>query len=344
MPRLPQRWLLIAPWAIFIAMVLGWTAYWFVLSNQITRQLNGARADLGGYGRLSFGPVETSGFPFRLIAHLPDARLDGPDGAYTLTASRAHVAVNVLNPDHYLVFADGPMRWRGWGLDWTINAARAEASLRRTSDALGETRVALTNARITDAANAASSAALISIGLRRDPADGEARQIAVTMQDFAPALTRGFEGFAGAPWQIKAGLVLEQAALVQPSADPLAAWMAGKAAMRIERFQATRPGMAIAVEGGLSVAADRRPVGAIALTFDDAAAGVAAIAASSTIPTDQRADAAAFAASQGLGGGAAPIALQAIAGRWLLGPAGGGVDLGPAAPLYVVYPGGADGR
>jgi hypothetical protein len=334
MVRLLNRWTLIAPWAIFLAMVLGWTAYWFSLSGAINRQLEAARADLGGYGRLSFASLETNGYPFRLIAHLRDARLDGPDNAYRLSTPRAQVAVNVLNPNHILVFADSPIQWRGLDLDWTISAERAEASLRLQPAGLGESRFALTNATISAPNARPTTITAAAIALRRDPADAYARQIAVTLDGFAPAPTRGFEGFAGAPLQLMAGLVMERAAAVTPGGDPLGGWAQSGARLRVERFQARRPGLTIAAEGAFTLDVGRRPTGAVRLTFEDAAAGVAAITASDTIASSARPNADALVTGQGLAGGAAALTLSATGGRWLFSAGAGAVDLGEAAPLY----------
>ena len=52
--------LLIISWALGIALVIGYTFYWFIMAHQIEEHLMAARND-----RISFSSVKVSGYPYR---------------------------------------------------------------------------------------------------------------------------------------------------------------------------------------------------------------------------------------------------------------------------------------
>ena len=325
-----SRWGLIIPWAIFALMVAGWTAYWFALSGETLRQLDRARAGLPDGGRLSYASVRTEGFPFRMLAVLRDARLDGPDGGYLLASPEVSLAVNVLNPRHLLVFAQNPIRLQTAALDWTITADRTEASLRLTDKGFQEVRLAITKLRLADPAGGPTTADLFAIAAKPDPAAENEVLVAVNAQAFQPGATKGLEGFANAPGQFRAGLVLEGADLVKPGRDPLSAWAQAGARLRIDAFEGRLGEVSATAKGAFTLDPQRRWQGAVALDFADVAAGLRAVAGSSLIEPRARAAAQAFAQGQGLVGGALAVTIRADDGRWRLGP----IDLGPVDPLY----------
>jgi hypothetical protein len=324
---------LIWPWAIFIALLLAWTGWWFTLSGQTQRALEQAQAGLPDGSRLSYASSETSGYPFRLLVTLKEARLTAADGAYLLAAPQASLAVNPLNPNHLLVFAQSPIRVQGLELDWTITADSAEASVRAWDSPVGEARLVLSKVRIDDPAGAPTTAERMTIGARRDPQDRSARQISVDLTAFQPGASKGLEGFGAVPRDLFAGLVLEQAELVAPGPDPLAAWAQAGAKLRIEQLQwreADKSGVLLAATGAFGLDEQRRPVGAIELDVENPAELLGAVARSSTLDPADRGAAEALAAGQGLVGGSVGLSITAADGRWRLGP----IDLGPADPVY----------
>jgi hypothetical protein len=334
-PKPKPKWAwLIGPWLVFLALVAAWTIWWFTLADQTQKALAAAGQGLEGGARLTFATSETSGFPFRLLVRLTDPRLSTADGEAFLAAPRASLAVNPLNPEHLLVLAENPIRLKGLDLDWTITAETAQASLRALNRPGGEARLALTKAKINDPAGAATEIARGTIALRRDPADASARQISVDLRGFQPGATKGLEGFGAAPRDVFAGLVVEEADLITPGPDPLAAWAQAGAKLRIEQLNWRTAGAegapTLAAKGAFSLDAARRPVGQLALDAPDPAGLLAAIAQSATLTPQTRTAAQAFAAGQGLAGGAIGLTINAQDGRWRLGP----IDLGPGDPVY----------
>lgn len=329
--RLPNRWGLIAPWAIFALMVLGWAAYWMVLSGETMNRLDAARAGLPNGAALRYQSAETSGFPFRLQVRMVGFEAVGPNGGGSISSPEATLAVNVLNPSQLLLFPQSPTRVLASGLDWTVRAETLESSLRLNDSGISELRVVARKAQIESRGSPASSADTLSVAMRPDPKDPAARMIAVSADGWRPK-TPGLEGFAAQPGMLRAGLVVEKVNTLSSGKDPLGAWALAGASLRIETLEANLGGLRVLSEGAFSVDAARRPAGEATLEFDDVAAGLRAVAGSSTLSPTARAAAAAFADAQGLAGGAITVRLRAESGRWWIGP----IDLGAAAPVYPV--------
>lgn len=339
MAKLPNRWGLILPWAIFAICVIGWTAYWFALSGEVMRRLEQAKAGLPDGSRLDYATASPNGFPFRMAVDLTEVRALSADGGVELTTPGATLAVNVVNPFHLLAFARSPLRVVGFGRDDIITAERIEASARLNANGLIDARVNAVNATVQDARapqTPPARADQLAAAMRIDPDDPEARQVSLTANALRLGAPKpGFEGFGLGPIQLQAGVVVEQAGRIGAGGDPLGAWAQAGAKLRIEALEATWNEVRLAGKGAFTLDAERRPEGAMELTFEEPAKALQAVAQSSTLDAQGRAAAQALAIGQGLVGGGVSLSVAAGQGRWRFGPAGlPAVDLGPADPLY----------
>lgn len=122
--------------AILVALVGGYTAYWFTLATATEEGIADWQEAAGAEGIvLRHRGVTVGGYPFRLevVLEAPTLSFAEADGVTTLSAPQAQAVTQPWQPDHVLARSEGPLH-----IDWAPNGAaplvtatanEAEASL-----------------------------------------------------------------------------------------------------------------------------------------------------------------------------------------------------------------------
>lgn len=298
----PNRLGLYLPWALFLLLCAGWSAYWFIAKDAAIRATDAAIARVNAAGgEAGYASLRAGGFPLRLTLTLEEARL-APSPDLSFGAKRLPVSVNLTNPRHIIVgLADG-FSWRtADGAVHTATMEHGDMSLRLNADnGLARASLDLRKAHIQHSAPGYSIAAPLAteigqllLHVRPDPRSAADSQLIVDATDW-----RGLTPFAalndlGPFGHFRAAVVAtESASLV--SRTPLRTWTG---ALRIEKFDVAYGDAAVTGDGLLDLDAAHRPEGVLRFT------------------------------PQGL---PAPVELRAAGGWWTLA----GLRVAAAKPLY----------
>lgn len=283
-----------APWAIFIAAALGWTAYWHALASGAQTRIDTWLAEQRAAGATaSIASIERRGFPALLKLELTDVVYASARGGWRLDTQRLELHVDVLNPQHIIFEAGAPIRVaREDGATTNVSADSIIVSLRTSNEVLAVAGVEADNLRIDDPAKEGVLQAVKFVAnVREDPRSRGAYQLALEAQSLTlPRDVRSFEAFGREVAALRAAVVIgEAAALMQASPnDPLGPWRAAGGRLRFDAvtvdwgpLQATGAG-----EGGLDD--QRRLEGRLELPIERPAPVLAAIANGPNVDDDAR--------------------------------------------------------
>lgn len=283
-----------APWALFIAAVAGWTAYWHLLAAGAQARLESVIAAQRAAGaEASIGHITRRGFPVLLKFALDDVAYASSRGGWRATTPRLAMHVDLLNPQHVIFEALAPIRVeRNGGAVTEVSADRALASIRTSGDRLAVAGVEADSLRLDDPAqDGVLTAVKLVANVREDPRAAGDYQLALTLQSLQlPRDVRSFETFGRDVALLRAAVVVNNgAALLQPAPnDPLGVWRDGGGRLRFDAL-AVQWGpldMTGSGEGGLD--AQRRLEGRIEAPIERPAPVIAAIAGGPDIDDDTR--------------------------------------------------------
>lgn len=96
---------LIVPFAIAGVVLAAWTAWWFVLADQVETRLERQVAVLRQEGwTIQHGRISTTGWPFRARVEIPHLSLLSPAG-HGVAAPEIIAEANAYNPDRWVIVA-----------------------------------------------------------------------------------------------------------------------------------------------------------------------------------------------------------------------------------------------
>ena len=113
-----MRFIILA--AALIALVGGYTFYWFTLAEATEEGIEDWRQTARAEGViLRYRGISVGGYPFRLEVEMeaPSLSLAGPDGTTTLSADSVQAVAQPWQPGHVLARSNGPLR-----IEWNLPA------------------------------------------------------------------------------------------------------------------------------------------------------------------------------------------------------------------------------
>ncbi len=289
------RWLwLVIPWVIFIALALGWVAYWNVLADGARERVQAWLASEQARGaEASIGRIEAKGFPVLMRLDLSGIAYAPAEGGWRLTSAAGALHVQMFNPEHVIFEAQAPLAFARDNGDVTnISADALIVSVRNAGGALAQAGVEADNLALDDPAQpGVLSARKLVLNLRPDPRADADTQVSLEMQGLSLAQpVRSFEGLGQDVAQLRAAIVIEQSAALLQSADgdPLAPWRAAGGRVRMEALAINWGALDGSGEGHIALDDQRRLAGELHLPIADPAAFFAALNASPEIDDDAR--------------------------------------------------------
>lgn len=236
-----KRWIwLVVPWALFLALALGWIVYWNVVAATAEQRLQAWMQEQQAQGASArIGRVVRRGFPVLLRLELRDASYAPARGGWRAETERADLHVNLLNTGHVTLEAEAPIAVsRADGAVTHISADALIASLRTAGGALAAAGVEADNLVLDDPAEeGVLTARKIVLNVRPDARAAGDYQVAFDAQELAlPRPVRSFEAFGQDAPALRAAIVVTQgAALLESSPqDPLGPWREAGGRMRFE--------------------------------------------------------------------------------------------------------------
>lgn len=319
---------LIIPWAIFLALCVGWVIYWNAMASGARAALEAALAQARTHGALAqVAQMRAEGFPLQLALDLGQARYASADRKVSAETAHLVMHVDLTAPGHVMFEPRGPITLTRADKTQSIAGDTLLISLRYANNALARASVEAQNLRVSDTARDRLDFAARSFvaNARPDPRDASSSQVALTIADAtlgAPA--QGAEALGTAIQSVDAALVFERAAAL-PDVE---AWRQAGGAARIEGLRAHWGAVEAQANGRLALDAARRLSGTLDLRAADSAAVLGTLSQSSSLSRDAR-EALGLAAV--LTRGSLDLPLRAQDGALYLGPA----RLRALDPLYT---------
>ncbi|MET0181299.1 MAG: DUF2125 domain-containing protein, partial [Caulobacterales bacterium] len=133
---------LIIPWAIFAALLLAWTIYWFALAHAVRTQFDAVIAAQRAQGaEISIGEVKTRGYPLQLALDISGASYQAPGGSWRAATPNFLIHVNPTNPSHVIATFPEVIDGVRDGRAHRISAEALRVSVRMKGTALAQAGV-----------------------------------------------------------------------------------------------------------------------------------------------------------------------------------------------------------
>lgn len=289
-----SRWLWLAiPWAIFLILAAGWSAYWFGLSNAVRERLEAvaAREHVGGF-KLSIGAIEARGFPMLLRFELTDLALAPLDDEWRINTAAGALHVQLFNPEHVIYEARAPIQIARPEATSTLSADALIFSVRLAQGAFAQAGVEADALVLDDPATpGALNVGKLVVNLRPDPRAEHEYQIAFAAEAVSlPAPVRSFEGLGQDVALLRAAIVLERARalLENEEGDTLGPWSASGGRLRFEALALNWGALSSTGAGWGGLDDQRRLIGELALPIEHPAQLFRALAAGPGVEDDAR--------------------------------------------------------
>lgn len=290
-----RNWLwLVGPWALFLALAIGWVAYWNIVAGEAERRLNAWIATQQADGAdANVGRIVRHGFPTHLRLELQDAAYAPARGGWRVNTERLDLHVNLQNTAHVTLQAQAPISvTRANGAVTTINADGMIASLRTENDALAQAGVEASNVTLDDPAQEGVLAMRnVALNLRPDPRAEGSYQLSFDAQALTlPRSVRSFEAFGVDIATMRAAIVVERGAglLEGAQGDPLGPWRDGGGRLRFEALELNWGPLRTTGRGHGGLDAERRLQGELHFPIEEPAPVLAAIAQGPGVSDDAR--------------------------------------------------------
>ncbi|MDX2276517.1 MAG: DUF2125 domain-containing protein [Hyphomonadaceae bacterium] len=287
-----RLWLII-PWALFIALALGWAAYWHYVANRAETQLRAWAEEQTHQGaRASYAQIIRHGFPALMRLEIRDLAYAPVRGGWSADTARADLNIDLLNPAHIILEFKAPITVRH---DQSVSAISAEAlivSVETRGDALRMAGVEGDAISIDDPEKeGVLGIEKLVVNVRPDPrVDGD-YQIAFQAANLRlPRSVRSFEAFGLDVPEARAAIVATHGAQLLESApdDALAPWRDAGGVLRFEAIALNWGALQATGDGELTVDAEKRLAGHLALPIEQPARVFQALAESPGANDDAR--------------------------------------------------------
>ena len=290
-------WLAI-PWLLFAGIVIGWIAYWNIVASGAEQRVAAwtAEQDAGG-ARASYAHIVRHGFPVLLRLEIQNISYAPASGGWRLTAARADLNVDMINPQHVIFKAQAPIVIsRADGAVSNLAAQSMVLSVRMQNGALAVAGIEADHLTLDDPVQpGVLGVARLVANLRPDPRRAGDYQIALEVNDLTlPRPVRSFEGFGVNAPLLRAAIVVEHGASVLPTApegaqdNPLGPWRDAGGKLRFEALDLHWGPLETSGSGEGALDAQRRLEGQLSFPIEHPAPVLTAIANGENIDHDAR--------------------------------------------------------
>jgi hypothetical protein len=286
-------WLII-PWALAVALALGWVGYWNYVASQAERQVAAWQfAQNAGGAQVSHGAIVRHGFPVLLRLEIPSISYTPGRAGWRLQTARADLSVDLLNPQHIILKAIAPIAVsRTDGAVTNVTAQSLVASVRLQDGALAVAGLEADNLALDDPAQPGTLTIVKFVAnARPDPRRAGDYQLALEADNLTlPRPVRSLETFGLSAPLLRAAIVVEHgAALLQGSQnDPLGPWRSAGGKLRFEALDLQWGPLQTSATGEGELDAVRRLEGRLVIPVAHPAPVLSAIAEGQNVSNDAR--------------------------------------------------------
>jgi hypothetical protein len=271
-----NRLWLIVPWALFILLVLGWAGYWHYVASRAEAQLASWAEEQTHQGaRASFSRIVRHGFPVLMRLEIQDLGYAPVRGGWSADTERADLNIDLLNPSHVILSFEAPIQVRHGQSLSTISSDALIASFEAHNGALHMAGIEGDAISVDDPEKeGALGIQKLVLNVRPDPrAEGD-YQIAFQATNLRlPRAVRSFEAFGLDIPEVRTAVVATHGAQLLESTpdDALAPWRDAGGLLRFEAIALSWGPLQATGTGELSVDAQKRLSGHLALPIDEPA-------------------------------------------------------------------------
>jgi len=290
-----KRWIwLVGPWALFVALAVGWVVYWNAAAGEAERRIQSALAEQQAQGAsASIGRIVRHGFPVLLRLELQEVSYAPARGGWRASTARVDLHLNLLNTQHLTFESKAPIAFaRSDGAVTNVGADTLIATWRTSGGALAMAGIEADNLTLDDPAeDGVLAAQKVVLNIRPDPREAGEYQIAFDAQALALARpVRSFESFGQTVAALRAAIVVEQGAALLESApdDPLGPWREAGGQLRFDALVLNWGPLESTGTGHGGLDAERRLEGALRLPIEHPGRVFGAIANDPEIDRDAR--------------------------------------------------------
>jgi hypothetical protein len=332
-----RKWLwLVAPWALFVILAIGWVSYWFVVANTAERRINDWVAAQNTTGaQVSIGRIVRNGFPVLLQLELQDLAYAPARGDWRLSTDAAELHIALLNTEHIILEARAPIAIaRANGATTNVVADALIASMRTDGGALAVAGVEADNLQLDDQAqDGVLLARRIVLNARPDARNAGDYQVAFDADGIVlPRPVRSFESFGLDVNTLRAAIVVTHGAELMrgAQADPLGPWRDAGGRLRFEALSLAWGPLEADGRGEGGLDSERRIEGALEIPIERPAPVITAIANGENVERDAKRALALLAAGYAISGDDITLDVEANSG-WLRLE---GLTVRPLGPVY----------
>lgn len=271
-----NRLWLIVPWALFIALALGWIGYWHYVAGRAEAQLaSWAQEQTHQGARASYTRVVRHGFPVLMRLEIRDLAYAPVRGGWSAETERADLNIDLLNPAHLILSAEAPLNVRHGQSLSTISADALIASIETRGGDLFMAGIEGDAISVDDPEKeGALGIQKLVVNVRPDPRAAGDYQIAFQATNLRlPRAVRSFEAFGLDVPEARAAIVATHGAQLLESApgDSLAPWRDAGGLLRFEAIALNWGPLQATGTGELGVDAQKRLSGHLALPIEQPA-------------------------------------------------------------------------
>ena len=284
---------LIIPWAIFLAIVLGWIGYWMIVADTAEKKLATWSAEQRQAGaEVSYTGIRRHGFPVLMRLEIVDFTYQPARSHWRATTPSLDLNIQLLDPGLIAFQSKQPITvTRADGSNARLTADALLASIHTRNNRLAEVRVEGNGLSYQDAKPGVLRIGRLMLGVRPDPRDGAHEQVSVELSAVQLARpVRSFEQFGQDISAIRGAIVIEQAAKLaeRDPADFLRPWREAGGRARIERIELNWGPLEGSGEGDASVDDQRRLVGTLRLAVPHPGPAMQALALNDRLSRNER--------------------------------------------------------
>ncbi|MES1156371.1 MAG: DUF2125 domain-containing protein [Alphaproteobacteria bacterium] len=287
--KVSRVWLASA-WGAFLLIATIWVGYWNVTANAARQSVaNWIAAERHAGADARIGAISTRGFPVLLRLEMADVQYASRGRTWTAQMQRLDININLINPQHVIFEARAPIMIGAGGANTTISARNLLLSLRANRGALVEARLEADDLALERQGAEVVRMQKLMAGLRPDPRAAADDQLAIQTTALHLAQpVRGFEPLGQDIASANAAIVLENAAGLFETGDPLGNWTAHAGRARVEGWGVTWGPLDADGKGVITLDAQHRLQGALDIDAPHPAPALRALARSPTLSRDAK--------------------------------------------------------
>jgi len=271
----PRRLWLIAPWALFIALALGWTLYWNILAHGAQRALGAAIAQQQRAGATAeIGAVRARGFPLQLALDIAGARYITREQGVRFQTAHVLVHINPINPRHVIATFPAPVMLALGATERQLASPSLMVSAQIAGNRLAYIGAEADNLIVVKGSRTDRLRRFV-LNLRPDPRDDASWQAALHIEGWTlDALVGGMEPLGADISALDAAIVLERAR----AAESLGAWRGEGGGARVEAVRFVWGPAQGEGQGRITLDDDERLAGVLNISLSEPRRAIAAFA------------------------------------------------------------------